>query len=383
MLRLAVGHSADIDLERALDETVAQAREDLGGDEPGAALLFVSSGLDHEAVRRRVRGAFPGVPLVGCTSAGEASSSLGFQDDSILLLLFVSPDVRFSAAIGRAPSSDPERAIVEALEQIQAQASDEPPRLCFLLSDAVLSNPDHVLEGLRQAYGESLPVVGGAAASYPPGGETWVLFDDESLSDAFVLLALHGPLELATAAETSWCPIGKPGTITAVEGDEVLRIDDVSALAFYRNALGADASQFLGTPLAILDADGSFKIRAALIYDAARESVAVIGGLAVGDRVQLAFATVDDVRDGATALIERGLAQFPGQDGPAFVFFCSCAARKMFLALDVESEIEQLRLRLGRQVPIVGFYGYGEIGSESLRDPAKFHNQAIVLAAVR
>ena len=103
MLTVAIGHSADIDLDRAIAEVIDQAKKGLTDAEASAGLLFVANHLDHSAVLAGVRAAFPGVSLVGCTTAGEASSVLGFQDDSILLVLFASPDVRFAAAIGRTP----------------------------------------------------------------------------------------------------------------------------------------------------------------------------------------------------------------------------------------------------------------------------------------
>ena len=92
--------------------------------------------------------------------------------------------------------------------------------------------------------------------------------------------------------------------------------------------------------------------------------------------------SVDEVRQGAGAVIERTLAEFP-EGNPALVFFCSCGARKMYLALAVTTEIEQISNRLEEGIPIAGFYAFGEIGSRSLEAPTCFHNQSIVVVAVR
>ena len=383
MLRLALGHSADIDLDRAAEEAIDQAQTELAGETAAAGLLFVSSGLDFSDALKRVRDAFPDLLLVGCSTAGEASSSLGFQDDSILLILFVSADVRFAAALGRDPSQDPETAVAEAVAQLRKQAGEEVPQLCFMLSDAIVSNPDLALRAIERHFGAPVPIIGGAAATYPPGDGAVVSIDDQVLSDAFVLLALHGPLEIATATETSWCPVGKAGVVTDAESNVIRSIDGIPALEFYRRALGADATVFLGAPLAILEADGSFRVRSPMTIDDESQAITVNGGVSKGDQVQLAFATVDDVHQGAGNVIERGLKRFPGVEEPAFVFFCSCASRRMFLALDTESELAQVRERLSQNVPVVGFYGYGEIGADSIEQSPKFHNQAIVLAAVR
>ncbi len=383
MLAVAVGHSADIDLEPAVETVLAQVTAALGSERASAGLLFVANGLDHRQVVSRIRAALPGVPLIGCTTAGEASTIEGFQDDSILLVLFHSPDVRFSIAVGRTPSADPGRAVAEAHEAIARQLGGTRPQLCFMLSDTVDGDPDLALRALLERFDGTIPIVGGAAASYPPWSRTSIFFEDEILSDAFVLLALAGPLKIATAAETSWRPVGEPGRVTAAAGPTILRIDDAPALDFYRGMLGEDVRVFLGTPLAILEAEDRFTVRTPIAYDEDARTITVVGGIAEGDRVQLAFATVEDVERGAGALIERTMSAFPDDAGPAVVFFCSCAVRRMFLAQDVQQEFHQLRKRLGPAVPVVGFYGYGEIGSNAPDSPASFHNQAIVSVALR
>lgn len=82
---MAIGHSADIDLERAIGEVVRRARAQLTDDVAGAGLLFVADGLDHATTLAEIRDAFPGTPIIGCRTAGEASPTLGYEEDSILL----------------------------------------------------------------------------------------------------------------------------------------------------------------------------------------------------------------------------------------------------------------------------------------------------------
>ncbi len=76
------------------------------------------------------------------------------------------------------------------------------------------------------------------------------------------------------------------------------------------------------------------------------------------------------------------MAQFPEGRDPALLFFCSCGARKMFLALDVRTECDQLQGKVGAGIPVAGFYGFGEIGGSTTEAPARFHNQAIVSVAI-
>jgi len=382
LLKVAIGHSADIDLQRAIDEVVDQARGELGDTAATCGMLFVANDLDLERVLAGLRGAFPEVSIVGCSSAGEASSKLGFEDDSILLILFASLDLVSATAIGRAPQDDPKRAAREADAQLRKQLGDTPPRLCFMFCDAMRTDPDLVLRELSDLFGGALPIVGGMAATYPPSDDTHVIYESEILRDAVVLLVLGGELDIAIATETSWQPIGTSGRITSARGRTVYRINDLPALDFYRAMLGSDAPTFLGAPLAIIETEGDITVRSPISVDEEARSIQINSAILEGERVQLTFATYDDVFCGADQVAERTLAQFPEGREPALLFFCSCGVRKMFLALDVRSECDQLQNRVGAGVQVAGFYGFGEIGGATTKSPSRYHNQAIVSVAL-
>ena len=382
LLDTVIAHSADIDLPRAIAEVLAQAHRGLNGAVPQAGMIFIGGDLDQPAALQAVSDAFPGLPLIGCSTAGEASPTLGFEDDSILLVLFVSPDLVFAAGAGRGTDGDPRAAVAEAAAEVRDGLDGSEPRLVFLLDDVRRSNPDQELGALREAFGASVPIVGGSAGVYPPGPNTNVFFGGETRQGAVALLAIAGPLDLAVATETSWRPIGRPGVVTEAEGRTIRSIDGAPALDFYRNMLGPDATALFTAPLAVLHRSAGYSVRSPMQLDETDRTIEIAGSVAAGETVQLAFATVDDVLAGADQVVDRTLAQYPAGRRPSFLFFCSCGTRKMFLALDVRREIEAVRQRVGPDLPVVGFYGFGEFGSASVGDPARFYNQTIVMAAL-
>ena len=65
MLRIAIGHSADIDQARAVSEAVERAKRQLGAADAKAGILFCTADLDHAAVLAQVDGAFPDTPIIG------------------------------------------------------------------------------------------------------------------------------------------------------------------------------------------------------------------------------------------------------------------------------------------------------------------------------
>ena len=61
----------------------------------------------------------------------------------------------------------------------------------------------------------------------------------------------------------------------------------------------------------------------------------------------------------------------------------SCVGRKLVLGRRVQEEVDAVKKILGEDVPLIGFYTYGEIGpiDKMKRELSitKFHNETVVL----
>ena len=64
----------------------------------------------------------------------------------------------------------------------------------------------------------------------------------------------------------------------------------------------------------------------------------------------------------------------------AFVF--SCALRKEILGTDTNKELEIICSELPKNVPVFGYYTFGEIGNYQLGDPSAFQNESIVIVLI-
>lgn len=382
MLDIAFGHSADVDLDICIGDVIGQVAPLLARVDDAAGLLFVSDGLDDASVARRIKNAFPHLKLIGCCSAGETSSALGFQEDSVLLVVMASPDVSFAVGIGRNLGAEPEKAIdsmVAGLEEVLAGAKAS---VCFAFLDPVHRAADFVLERLSTSLDGNPRIIGGGAnaSTVAEDAPSNVYFEGEAASDAIVTLVLSGDVDVSVSTITSWKPIGHSGVITRVDAHTVQEIDGRPALDFLRRNLGAETSIFMGAPLAIVESEKSLNVRTAIGVDEEARTVTLGGAIHEGDVVQLSYATFNDIRDGAVEAAANTHDAL-GEDA-AVVFFFSCVARKMFLAMDVKAEGEELQARFGRDVPVAGFYAYGEVSALETGDPAKFRNQAIVSVAL-
>src|SRR5690606_27815311 len=83
-------------LPEALEEAVASVRSQLGGDRPDLVFVFstMHHGLGWETIPARLREAFPGARLLGCSGGGVLAGGEEREDDvALTLTAAVLPDV--------------------------------------------------------------------------------------------------------------------------------------------------------------------------------------------------------------------------------------------------------------------------------------------------
>ena len=82
MIRVGLGQAEHIDTRTAVESVISQCRQNLGGAHPQAGIVFAGVNFDFRLMLDEILNEFPGIELIGCTSAGDFSSILGFSDDS-------------------------------------------------------------------------------------------------------------------------------------------------------------------------------------------------------------------------------------------------------------------------------------------------------------
>ena len=383
MFRMAVGHSDDIDLETALATVFRQCEEALAGAEPRAGLLMAAWEADHQSIVDAVRARYPGIELAGSTTAGEMSSVLGFQEDSIALTLFASDTVEITAGLGLGLRSDARAATRAAVDQARAKATLD-PSLCIAMPAIGLGQAGEILDGLRAALGKGVPVLGGGAAHQDPSqnpadGVSRQVVDDTLAEGAIAILLFSGPLDFSFGVETGWRGVGQRATVTRSSPDGVLEIGGRPAVEFYDRYLGPGQPP-LANPLAVFeDADAAaFYLRTPTAFDRDTGSIAFFGAVPEGSTVQITVAATEEIFGGARASISDALASFPKGRTPDAALIYSCVTRRFLLGTRAGREIEIVRDILGSATPVAGFYCMGEIAPMPSADVSQFHNATLV-----
>ena len=317
--------------------------------------------------------------LIGCSTLGPICSSADFVEGASTLTVFASDVIEFGAGLGLNAKDNPSLAASQAVAQARAQ-SQLAPALCITTSSIEGLNPTSLADALREAAGEDVVVFGGGAVPDYPVTMPWVgskqIFGSKAVDDAIPVLLLMGPLKISTGVAHGWQPVGRQGEITRANKDYVYEIDGESLLDFYRHYLGSIDEPALGNPLAVQDEQtGRSYLRAPVAFDRQEGAARVLGELSEGARVQVSIANNQQILDGAREAINEALLQFPNNSSPECAFVVSCCTRCFLLGSAAEQELKVIREALGDDVPVSGYYGYGEIAPLMNKANTSFHNE--------
>jgi hypothetical protein len=378
---MAVGNSDDVDPLDAIGAAIEECRAGLNGIEPQAGILFAAWDSFEPAVIREVLEAFPGIQLVGSTSAAEVSTTNGYREDSITLALFASDTVDVTVGLGAGVAEDVGKACRAAVDQAMAGTTRD-ATLCIILTEGLLGDPQKILDGMAAALPAGVAVVGGASAQrdFTPNSAPGYQFrGDEIVQNGIALLLFSGPLAFSTAVGTGWRTLGAVGTVTASERGSVREIDGRPASEFLSRYIDASGPAAFGNPLAVVEAGGtSSYLRAIQGSDPDSGSVLLTGEVPVGATVQLTTADTDDILAGTKAALAQAVAEFPSGAKPEAALIFSCAIRQYLLGSRTEVEAEMARSEYGTSFPLAGLYCYGEIGPIEGAKNSRFFQETFV-----
>ena len=387
MLKIGVGHREGVDTAQVLAAVLADVRAQLGATPAAAAIVTVAGNFDPQQIARGLTQAFPGVPVVGVTSAGDLSSQLGVSEDSInLLVLACEADdgIRFSAGLGERASEDPEAAAAAA---VQAAAPGPDTSLCFVFPDSRQPGTQALISALAARLPAGCAMFGGKLAGQFDDTDSprAQIFGERAVSDCLPVLLCAGAIRHDFRVIQGWTPVGARQVVRAAEGHRVARIGERSALEYYWHYFGAHARLLPEFALAVHTADDGFYIRTPIRSDASDGTIAFGGEVPQGAEVQLSEA----VREHLLAETERSLVGLGthtsgperGVMPPAAVLVFSCAARKQILGTRIGLEVAAIERTLPG-VPVFGFYAGGEIAPLVAGGEPRLHNATMVTLAL-
>ena len=381
MFKAAVGQSSDIETTVAIQEVLKTCEAQLDSATPTAGLLFSANVHEPRLALDTIYRRYPDLQLVGCTTDGEMTASDGFSEESISLVLFSSDEVKIQAGFGKDASGNPENAAKQAVAQATSDL-DQVATLAIALPDGMTTNAFLVLQHLTRELGSEVSIVGGMSADQVIGDkdhfETSQFCNNSIASDALPILLFSGPLYHSLGMESGWKPIGEKMKVTRSEGHLLCELDGKPPLEVYRHYLGEvsgdDLSGLGAYPLAVYEEHiERYYLRVPAKADPDTGHINFLGDIPNGSTVQITQAIREEILEAAQRSFQSALDTYPGTK-PAVSLLFSCTGRKLALGSRTQNEIDKARQNAPKNLPMCGFYTFGEIGPLSHQTQARYHN---------
>ena len=329
-----------------------------------------------------LRAAFPGVALIGCSTAGEICGTT-VQDGtlSVTAVRFDHTQVRFARQVvsDRSQAGLAAREIAKTLDHEQLVS-------VFILSDGLNVHGPDLIAGLGEAFRPGVVVTGGMAADGSEFCRTLVLSEHGVENNTIVAVGFYGTrLKVGHGSGGGWDPFGPFRRVTGASGNVLRELDGKSALALYKRYLGEHAAALPGSalffPLSVSKVrDGLAVVRTVISIDEEAQTMTFGGDIPEGWYAQLMRANVDRLVDGALGAARATLEG--GAQQPSLAMLISCSGRRLVLRQRVEDEIEAVREVLGPGTMLSGFYSYGEVAPSSRGASCALHNQTMTLVTL-
>lgn len=395
-LKASVGYAEGENSYAAGVNAAQDARSSLSADAPDVAIVFASSVYDQAQMLSGVRSVVGNALVVGASTAGEITTEGPLSKHSVAVMLMQSDTMKFFGGVGENIKADPREAGKRAAEDVKAQAAGE-LKAFMMFPDVLAGNGAEIVRGVLDSLGDHFPVVGGAAGDDFKFKETYQYLNDKVYSGAVVGLGLTGDFRIGIGVKHGWIPVGVPLKVTKSEGSVLHELDGKPAISIYEDYFGADEAKKLRedtlAKLAItyplgMKTEGSEEmlIRDPLTVDE-KGSITCAAEIPEGAEIQLMVGSKEEAVKVAKQAAQNAVDQLEGEKPKAVVIF-NCIARNKLFADNPAAEIQAIQEAVGSDVPLIGFYTYGEqapLGGEVRNinkcNPA-FHNETVVICTL-
>ncbi len=391
MIYAGVGLSNTLtDHQEAGGEAAALAVEKISGGKPDIVFVFSSIQYNQQEVLAGVRRRVPDALIVGGSAAGEISSFATIFD-GVVALAIASDTIAFSTGYSQGVSKDSFAAGAAAAKSV-LEHSKEPPTLFISLPDGMTGNGAAIVQGAQSVLGMNFPIIGGSLGDDYLFKQTFEYYNDQVLTDAIVGIGISGKFSYGFGVKHGWEPIGLPMKVTKADGTLLQEVDDKPALSIYQDYFGKDATDLIREPLARmaytyplgLKVEGSDEL---LIRDPVvaneKGEITMAAAIPEGTTIQLMIGDREKALAAASDAAHTALQQLGGST-PRFIMVFNCMARNKLLGIRCSEENKLVQDIIGKDVPMVGFYTYGEQGPllGKKETPAYFHNETMTLLVV-
>jgi len=345
--------------QRSPEEAVASIAAVLDRSRIGQLLVFFSPALPAAALSRALSTAFAGIPLAGCSTAGQICPD-GFSDAGLLAVALPKKGFRIVSKVLQDVHSLTVERGTEIVRELRAQLDSAKGlgshrfALCFI--DGLSNSEEMIVSALGWALND-IPLAGGSAGDNLHFAKTALLHNGEVHVEAALLLLVETEHMVRTFKHDNFEPTDRKLVVTASDSESrtVFELNAECAAYEYAQAAGVDDGSlspmsFAAHPV-VVRIGGNYYCRSI-------QKVNPNGSLtffcAIDDGVVLTVARPKDMAASAEEELKKLDDEVGGLD---LVLGFECVLRRL------DSESHQVKHRLCeiyRKHNLIGFHTYGE-----------------------
>ncbi|MBE3559841.1 MAG: FIST C-terminal domain-containing protein [Ktedonobacteraceae bacterium] len=327
-----------------------------------------------------LRERYPGVHLLGCSTAGEIADA-SVLDDSLVATAIQFEHTALQAVrikLKEYTSS------FEAGELLARRLVKERLAHVFVLSHGKDINGSALVAGLKKHLPPHVAITGGLAGDGTDFRETFLLWEGALENSSIGILGFYGErLCIGYGSFGGWDAFGPYRLITRSSGNVLYELDGKPALLLYKAYLGEQARDLPASgllfPLCLLSSeDAEPVVRTLLSVNEAEQSITFAGDVPEGNYARFMRTNFEHLVEGASTAA-RTSYEAGGAFSPDLAVLVSCVGRKLVLQKRTVEEVKEVRRVLGGKTILTGFYSYGEISPFRPGAMCRLHNQTMTV----
>ena len=362
------------EIQSALQQSMAD------GFKPTLAIVFISIKQDRKAVCEALHQ--QGIDVMGATSSGEFTDKQQTEKGIAILLLDISKNNYMILFKDIA-----ERKLEDVTAYLAQKALQQFKKPALIMCSTLFSETGSMIDGntlvsnIEASFGSGITMFGGMAGDDISFTGTFVFTHEQETDNGLALLVLNEEkISLHGVAISGWKPMGIVRTVTKSESNLVYTIDGHPALEIYLRFLGKDVAiaddqvKFFDSitvhyPFLIEREGLEPKICGPIGYDKEKKALICESNLSQGSRFRFSTPPDFEIIDTVIAKAQE-MKNTTQADADAMLIF-SCASRLSTLGPMAQQENEGLQQVWN--VPMAGFYTYGEFG-KAINGKHEFHS---------
>jgi hypothetical protein len=392
-MNVSLGFSELEDPILAANEAIGQAMIGLKNAAASLAFIFTSTEFAHSFVLKAANNLLGEIPILGCSSLGIMTNQGVFKHGFAILLVSLSQQTFFNvAAVKNIDKTNPLLSGKELGDKLLFGFKNVPRSLSVILSDKLITEGTHLINGLQESLGKSFPLIGASAADNFENHKTYQYLNTEVLSESCSGILFGGKFNFGFGIKHGWLALGKMRCISSSSGNIIQKIDGLPAVKLYEDYFAKNTPDLAKElrrisvyyPLGIyLPGEKEYLLRN-IISIKNDGSLVTQGDIPAYSKIRLMISTQDSRLAATVAACEEAKMNL-GNQKIKFLLIFSSAARFSILGRQNDIELRVIKKFFGKDTPLIGIYTNGEqapLKSVNYLGLTYFHNQSINILAI-